>query len=332
MLVSIAIPTFGHHKYIAESINSILNQTYDNIEVIIVPVVNDKKTFSEIQKIHDKRIRVVPSNYALITHQMNLGVYAAKGDWFMFFASDDILLKNSVKNLLDFAVENSCIMVYPDFYIYNEKTKKRIIKTNPDFDINISQEKSSYMTDVSLIKREELIKCMPMRFLDGKARIRRVWNKISQDRLYIDKIKRYPYPTFIYRIHKKSVHLHGSQKSYRVVSVGESAMDYDVKIKKLDRKKISFRDFCIYTQDPNCVISNYKDFMYKKVIIHWNRNTIPLSDNEIVSNFYHIASDLDVYDTLVNKGFKFVRRIYDMTELVNYISEDSINDIITEIA
>lgn len=324
MLVSVVMPTFKHHEYIKTSIKSILEQTHEDIELIIVPVYGDKKTFSIINKFKDKRIKVVGSNYAFITHQMNLGGFLARGEYFMFFASDDFLYKDSVSELLRFAQSHDAVIAYPDFYIGNKSLEIKRLEEKPDYNPRISQEKSSYMVDVSLVKTKEFLKYFPLRFMDRKARLRRIWIKMSANKSYKKRIFRYPKPTFIYRQHENSVHLHGSQSSFKNVVVGENdelKMFYK-DIKKMSIKKLSKLHFTVYIPDPNVYWRNVSKFKWKRVIVHWCKQNIDDIRKEKMDRIYSITHDRDVMSILERENVPNIRFIESKNDFIKYIQED----------
>ena len=151
ILISIGMPTYGQHRYILAAINSILTQSQKNIELIIVPVYGDKKTIKRLNGLKDNRIKIIFSNYAMITHQKNLAMFASSGKYFMFFASDDILYPRALENLLKFSEKYKTIISFPDFCFSDIKKLKQEHIVVPNNNI----------VDVSFTLREEFIKYFP---------------------------------------------------------------------------------------------------------------------------------------------------------------------------
>ena len=100
-LISVIIPTYNRSKTIARTINSVLNQTYTKIELIIVDDGSSDNTSEILNKYNDLRIR-------LFTHEKNKGVTAAKntglrnirGEWFTTFDSDDEMLPKAIETMI----------------------------------------------------------------------------------------------------------------------------------------------------------------------------------------------------------------------------------------
>lgn len=100
-LVSIIIPSFNSESTISRAIESIVNQSYSNLEIIIVDDSSKDSTLSILKnyKDKDKRIRVISSstNYGPFVCK-NYGLKIANGDFFTFHDSDDYCAKDYVLN------------------------------------------------------------------------------------------------------------------------------------------------------------------------------------------------------------------------------------------
>jgi glycosyltransferase involved in cell wall biosynthesis len=104
-LVSVIIPMYNVEKYIAQCINSIINQSYNNLEIILIndgshdysgDIAND---FSK----KDKRIKVVHTINRGVSEARNLGIETAKGEYIIFVDSDDFLAPEYVEYMLSIA-------------------------------------------------------------------------------------------------------------------------------------------------------------------------------------------------------------------------------------
>ncbi|QKE74325.1 glycosyltransferase family 2 protein [Arthrobacter citreus] len=101
-LVSIIVPIFNSEKYLAKTIDSILNQTYKNIELILVndgSTDNSAQICDELSKV-DNRIQVFHTSNNGPGNARNLGISLAKGDYIQFVDSDDLIEIKMVEQLL----------------------------------------------------------------------------------------------------------------------------------------------------------------------------------------------------------------------------------------
>jgi glycosyltransferase involved in cell wall biosynthesis len=90
MLISVVIPTFNRHYCLKNAIYSVLNQTYKNLELIIVDDCSTDKTKQLIQNFSDKRIKYIllPENKGA-ANSRNVGINIASGKYVCFLDSDD---------------------------------------------------------------------------------------------------------------------------------------------------------------------------------------------------------------------------------------------------
>lgn len=137
-IISIIIPTYNREKYILNSIKSVLNQTYNNIEIIVIDDCSTDNTKSEISKIKDRRIRYIKlNNNNGAAYARNFGIKLAKGKYISFQDSDDIYhydkLKEQLSNLnryksdLDFCKISVTINNNTTYYVPDNITENKIL-------------------------------------------------------------------------------------------------------------------------------------------------------------------------------------------------------------
>ena len=108
-LISLIVPFYNCEKYIEECIKSLINQDYDNIEIILI---NDGSTdlSTEIAKKYakkDNRIRLVEQENSGVSVARNKGIELAKGEYIAFVDSDDFLEKDYISFLYDLITNNN---------------------------------------------------------------------------------------------------------------------------------------------------------------------------------------------------------------------------------
>ena len=98
-LVSIVIPVYNAEKYLEKAIDSCLNQTYSNKEII---TVNDGSTdnTSEVLSSYSDKISVINQKNTGIAGALNTGIRAMKGNWYKLMNADDILYPDCVEILV----------------------------------------------------------------------------------------------------------------------------------------------------------------------------------------------------------------------------------------
>lgn len=105
-LVSLIIPTFNRASTIGRTINSILSQTYDNFEIIVVEDGSEDDTVAILQTFTDKRLRIIkhPVNKG-VTAAKNTGLNAIKGEWFAILDSDDEIIPDALEKMMKVPLE-----------------------------------------------------------------------------------------------------------------------------------------------------------------------------------------------------------------------------------
>lgn len=146
-LVSIITPTYNSAKFIAETIQSVQNQTYSNWEMIIVDDGSSDETKSVVKQIQETEPRIhfieqIQNVGPAITR--NMGIKNAKGKYLTFLDADDIwfadFIENSIKTIQNTGISfvfssykrsnEQLEFVYSDFIVPQKVTYTDILKTN----------------------------------------------------------------------------------------------------------------------------------------------------------------------------------------------------------
>ena len=123
MKVSVIMPTFNREKLITETIDSILNQTYKNIELIIVDNFSVDETESVVKLFNDNRIKYFKNqNNGIIAVNRNFGFSKSTGDFIAFCDSDDLWFPTKLeKQLNEFNKNPNVGLVCSSGITFNEK-------------------------------------------------------------------------------------------------------------------------------------------------------------------------------------------------------------------
>jgi len=160
-LVSILMPAFNSESYINEAIDSILDQTYENIQLIIYDDGSTDGTRALIRDYIDPRVIGIFSdqNYGVV-HARNAMIDRAEGKYIALMDSDDIAHPSRIEKQLAYLENNSCDVIGSAQLVLNQKTGK-IKKSKDNFtDSDIRALLSIYCTlcNSSVTMRSEILK------------------------------------------------------------------------------------------------------------------------------------------------------------------------------
>ncbi|MGN0060798.1 MAG: glycosyltransferase family 2 protein [Alloprevotella sp.] len=122
-LVSIIMPSFNSATYIAESIESILRQTYTDWELLVVDDCSTDETIAIVSQYaaQDKRIRLFRLEKNMGSgHSRNHGMTNAEGRYLAFCDSDDLWLPHKLERQMAFMRERECGIVYGSYLVCND--------------------------------------------------------------------------------------------------------------------------------------------------------------------------------------------------------------------
>ncbi len=133
-LVSIIMPSYNTAKYIAESIQSVLEQKYTNWELIIIDDCSTDNTDSVVYTfLGDKRIKYLKNDSNKgAAYSRNRAIREAKGKWIAFLDSDDLWAHNKLESQIEFMKVNGYKFSYTNYIeIDNENNSCKAKVTGP---------------------------------------------------------------------------------------------------------------------------------------------------------------------------------------------------------
>lgn len=168
--ISVIVPVYNVEKYLAECLESIVNQTYKNLEIILV---NDGSTDSCAQvcneyALKDHRIKVINQKNGGLSAARNTGLQIVTGDFISFIDSDDLIAADFYQKLLQISIENKADIVECDFSKF--ETPAEIERTVMPF-------RESF----ELFKTEKALELLMREYLKQV-----VWNKIYRKEIIQD--------------------------------------------------------------------------------------------------------------------------------------------------
>lgn len=116
-MISVIVPVYRVKRYLPKCIESVINQTYKNLEIILVDLVDDGSPdkcpeICERFAQKDKRNKVIHKENGGVSSTRNLGMSVAQGEYISFVDSDDWLPKNSMELLINEMKETNADLVY----------------------------------------------------------------------------------------------------------------------------------------------------------------------------------------------------------------------------
>ncbi len=124
-LVSIIMPAYNSERFIAESIESVLAQTYPHWELIVIDDGSNDSTASIIKEYskNDSRIKYYYQENQKQGRARNNGISKSNGDWIAFLDHDDLWAPEKLAKQVEFINNNNVDLVFSDGYIFNSSDK-----------------------------------------------------------------------------------------------------------------------------------------------------------------------------------------------------------------
>lgn len=112
-IVSIIIPVYNSEKYLRECLNSVISQTWKNIEIVLVDdgSIDQSASICDKYACKDNRIKVIHKENGGVSSARNQGIEVCTGDYILFVDSDDFLAENYVESFFKYGDINSKIVI-----------------------------------------------------------------------------------------------------------------------------------------------------------------------------------------------------------------------------
>ena len=131
-MISVIIPTYNRAETILRSVNSVLNQTYDDIELLIIDDGSTDNTKELLEQLDDSRIRYfcLDTNGGA-SNARNVGANLAKGEWIAFQDSDDAWKPDKLSKQMTYALEHPEYNLVYSSYIAHLEDQDIYFPTHP---------------------------------------------------------------------------------------------------------------------------------------------------------------------------------------------------------
>jgi len=229
-LITVYITNYNYERYIGKSISSVLEQSYQNFELIIIDDGSTDNSGKIINSFNDPRIvlKIFNKNIGL-NKSNNIAIKKSKGKYIIRLDADDYFEKNALKIFINHIAKNKeTSLIYPDYYIIDENGMKLSRVKRENFInkvrmLDLPAHGACTMFKTSTLKKiggyDESFNCQ-----DGYD----IWLKII-NKYHISNIN---YPLFSYRQHTTNL----TKNEYKILSTRAKIKEKRVKKLKLNKK------------------------------------------------------------------------------------------------
>ncbi len=250
--ISIIVPIYNAEKYLSKCINSLINQTKKEIEIILINDGSTDRSEEIINNYRDERIKYFKNENQGIGKTRNFGIEKATGKYLMFVDSDDYLKEDACEILFKKAEKEKLDLVICNYYKVDEETDKKEIIEIKEFKNTKLKDNKELLLNVNLAPWNKLYK----RDLIKKNKIKFVENLKYEDAPFVvetmDKAKRIGQVTEAlnyYVIHKNSETTIRDRKVFDIIEIVDKIRKYFSKRKDYTEiiNKLSVRILTNYT-------------------------------------------------------------------------------------
>ncbi|BFM42298.1 glycosyltransferase [Flavobacterium sp. CFS9] len=160
-LVSVIVTTYNRKDLLAETLNSILNQTFQDFELIVVDNFSAYDFFTHIESFKSAKIKCFQNhNNGIIAINRNYGLKQATGSYIAFCDDDDIWFSNKLETqvaILNGKSDQTKKLVYSDVLLFGENISEKISNRKATDDINDLIKRNQIPLSSTLISYSDLV-------------------------------------------------------------------------------------------------------------------------------------------------------------------------------
>lgn len=315
--VSVLLPSYNHEKYIGETIESVLNQTFSDFEFIIIGDCSPDNSVEIIKKYVDKDDRI-----KFYIHDKNMGIAKtenelidlAKGKYIAFLNSDDVWHESKLEKQLNLLEKDENLIIWTEGEIIDENSNlvgKKFTKTygsrkkKLNGDIFNALLHGNYILFASLMFKRDNLK--GLRFIEDL--------KIINDYPFeLALAKKYKYhfikqPLTYYRMHGKNTIIMNKENSFLfykdIIIVQRYLLEtYNKEIPKLLKWQKNYEVAKVYFKFNKVKQARY--FIFKALF----------AKPFVLLNYWYLIKSLNLYSGFIEKILNQIDRIFNFLEQI----------------
>lgn len=298
-LISVIIPVYNGEKYLSLAIESIINQTYKNLELIIINDGSSDRTLEIIRKFttQDRRIRLINRENKGLIFSLNEGVDAANGKFIARMDADDISYKNRIETQLNYIDKYNLDIVGSTVEYIGDKKGYRVYPSNDD-EIKMALTIGCPLAHPSVFGRANIFKEYRYSQLAKNHEDYELWCRMAKNGVRFGNVIS---PLLKYRIH-------------------ESQISTKNRIEQIDGSLVTMIQYCAHYFSEDSInelskitISSKNIYLFTKLIInnsHLYRSKKLKAESELF--FYSFIPYMNI------KKIKFIPIIYYLIKSGDY--------------
>lgn len=340
--VSVILPSLNVAAYIRKSLESVLNQTLENIEVICVDAGSTDGTLEilyEYEKIDD-RIKIILSDMKSYGYQVNLGMKQAVGQYVAIVDTDDMISRDMYKVLYDIAIEKNADFVKADYSEFIETNNciliKKVVPIVTDEELynrilNITEEQQCFQPQITAtwsgIYKRKFIEENNILHNETKGASYQDTGFWFQTYAFASRAYFVNQPFYMYRVDNPNSSVCSKDKVFCICD------EFDFILKRLQEEKVfsNFQDTfsCIFFQKYKRNMERIDKSYHAEFLQHFSRDFQQLHERGVLrTELWESDKQLEIkeiicnpekyYAGLLEKRRKFVEQLQKQKQIIIY--------------